>query len=879
MGRLLIAGTLLFGAVFQDLPRAKADLSSSDRLHWTMLADLPASHGVGGPFAGVHRGALIVAGGANFPEAPPWENGTKVWYDDVYVLETPDAQWLTAGKLPQPRAYGASISTDRGVVLIGGDRDGTPTAKVSRLRWDPQKKTLQIDSVPSLPQPAANLAAGRIGTKLYVVAAGRSDGSNSLDQKYFWSLNLTAENAQAEWEQLPPCPGPARHQPVAAVQALGSGEEQFFLFSGIHLRWLDDGSVDNATSEYLADGFRFDPAENRWTRIHDLPPPADVASENLPDAILKTGQPVAAATAVPSGQSHILVFSGSHGRESGTPLAERHPFPRDVLAYHTITDTWTHIGKMPIGVVTTTAVTWNDSVVIPSGEIRPGVRTPAVQAMQVVGDSVSFGWLNYSVLIAYLFGMLAVGVFFSFRMRSTDDFFRGGQRVPFWAAGLSIFATMLSSITFMALPAKAYATNWLYYPAQLTIIPIAFIVVWIVLPFFRRIDATSAYEYLELRFNRPVRLLGSAQFVMFQVGRMAVVMYLPALALATVTPISVGQCVILMGILSVVYCTMGGVEAVIWTDAIQTIVLMVGLLLAILIAMLGIEGNVWETWMAAAKNGKMTLADLDFSLSSYASTALWVVIFGQFFQSLYSYTSDQAVVQRYLTTHDEHGARKAMWTTAYMSVFGSLLFFVLGTALYIYYQRHAAELLPTMKTDAIFPLFIAKQLPVGVAGLVVAGIFAAAQSTISTSMNSTATALVTDFCRPFNVCRSDVGYLRLAQLFTALLGIVGTAMAYWLTVANVVSMVDQFMTVLGLFGGALCGLFMLGMLTRRANAFGGLIGILVGAGVVWTVKAHTATNQFLYAAVGTLTTFVVGYLVSYLAPRSGQEYRGLTIHG
>ena len=132
--------------------------------------------------------------------------------------------------------------------------------------------------------------------------------------------------------------------------------------------------------------------------------------------------------------------------------------------------------------------------------------------------------------------MVGVGGLFAIRTKSSDDFFRGGQRVPFWVAGLSIFATMLSSITFVALPAKAYATDWLYYPAQLTIIPVALVVVFVAIPFFRQIDATSAYEYLEKRFSRLVRLIGSAQFVMFQIGRMAIVMYLPALALAAITP-------------------------------------------------------------------------------------------------------------------------------------------------------------------------------------------------------------------------------------------------------------------------------------------------------------------------------------------------------
>jgi SSS family transporter len=325
---------------------------------------------------------------------------------------------------------------------------------------------------------------------------------------------------------------------------------------------------------------------------------------------------------------------------------------------------------------------------------------------------------------------------------------------------------MLSSITFVALPAKAYATDWLYYPAQLTIIPVALVVVYLAIPFFRQIDATSAYEYLEKRFSRLVRLIGSAQFVMFQIGRMAIVMYLPALALAAITPLTVVQCILVMGVLSVVYCTLGGVEAVVWTDAIQTIVLMAGLLVALGVIVANVEGGVSAVFSTALADGKMHLANLDFGPRSMTTNALWVIVVGMFFQSLYSYTSDQAIVQRYMTTSDVSGARRAMWTTAWMGVFGSLLFFVAGAALYVFYKSHPAKLDPIMKTDAIFPLFISNELPVGVAGLVVAGIFAAAQSTISTSMNSTATAIVTDFCQPFHLCQDDKGYLRLGRIFT-----------------------------------------------------------------------------------------------------------------
>jgi len=846
---------------------------------WQELPKLPNEYGFGGPYVGTHRGALIVAGGANFPQAPPWEGGQKIWHDDVFLLENADAAWQKIATLPKRLAYGVSISTPDGLLLVGGEEDGNAVDDVYRLKWDPQSHQVSFETLPALPKPASNLAGGIIGSTLYVVAAERSEDADRLDKQYFWSLDLKADPDSARWRELPPCPGKPRQQAIGAVQSRGTAQKYFFLFGGSNPRWQEDGTADLAKFEYFTDGYCFDPSNQTWTRLADLPVLNDTREIEGKEAFAGDAWPVSAAPAIGVGQSHLLVFSGSTGRYITRPLEDRPLFPNDVLAYHTITDTWIRAGEMPAGVVTTTATRWKGRIVIPTGEIKPGVRTPSVQSVKISSPTPEFGVLNFSVLGIYLLAMVGVGGLFALRTKSTDDFFRGGQRVPFWVAGLSIFATMLSSITFVALPAKAFATDWVYYPAQLTIIPVAFVVVFLAIPFFRRIDATSAYEYLEKRFSRPVRLIGSAQFVMFQVGRMAIVMYLPALALAAITPLTVIQCILVMGVLSIIYCTLGGVEAVVWTDAIQTIVLMGGLLVGLAVIVANVDGGAATVWSTALADGKMKLAELDFGPTSYATDALWVILIGTFFQSLYSYTSDQAIVQRYMTTSDLRSARRAMWTTCWMAVFGSFLFFVVGAALYVFYKHHPASLDPTMKTDAVFPLFISNELPVGVAGLVVAGIFAAAQSTISTSMNSTATSIVTDFCVPFNVCKDDRGYLRLGRLVTLFLGVLGTVFACFLDLFDAKSMFDEFMKIVGLFGGALCGLFMLGMLTRRANSIGVLVGALAGITAVWSAMRFTEVSFFLYAMIGTLVTFVIGYLASLLSPADEQVIDSLTIYG
>jgi len=409
-------------------------------------------------------------------------------------------------------------------------------------------------------------------------------------------------------------------------------------------------------------------------------------------------------------------------------------------------------------------------------------------------------------------------------------------------------------------------------------VAIAPVVILLFLPFFRKIDATSAYEYLEKRFNRLARLFASASFVLFQIGRMAVVLYLPALALATITPLTEQQSILLMGVLSIIYCALGGLEAVVWTDTIQSFVLLGGALFSLVIILMNVDGGVAGFIETAQANDKFHIVNLDFSAPSYATTALWVVVLGGLAQSLVPYASDMAVVQRYMSVPDIRRAQKAIWTNAVAVIPASLLFFGVGTALFVFYANHPERLDPTFKTDAIFPLFIARELPAGVAGLVVAGIFAAAQSTISTSMNSIAAALVTDFVRPWNWIQTEAGYLRLGRFFTVVLGVLGVMLALLFASSNIMSLWDQFMKILGLLGGSMCGLFCLGILTTRTNGAGAVLGATAGAVGLFLVQKYTNTHLLLYAFVGVAICFVAGYLSSFLFAPATHSIEGLTIY-
>ena len=856
-------------------------------LDWTELPELPAPPGMehhlglAGAFAGVSGDALIVAGGANFTR-PVWES-QKVWHDEILVMvrglsQSPaEYHWVTGFTLERPIAYGASVSTPHGVLCIGGNDAERTYDDVFLLLWDPIRQEIEQRRLPSLPEDCSYTSATIIGEKVYV-AGGTKGLALETAQRNFWSIDLSGINSEElVWQRLPPWPGPSRAFAISVAQHNGT-DDCVYVLSGRHSNGT--GEIEFLTDVYEFMPSRYDPdAFDLETGIYAGKTRPWRQRRDVPRSVM-------AGSAIAVGQSHLFVLGGDDGSlfHQADTLKDDHPgFPQEALSYHTITDTWTSAGPLPANHVTTTAVRWGtdsvkDPIIIPSGEVRPRIRSPQVWQLLPVKSPGSFGWTDFSVIGLYLAAMIGMGIGFSFRNKDSDDFFRGGQRVPWFVAGMSIFATMLSSITFMAIPAKSYATDWVYFIYNMTAIAIAPLVILLFLPFFRKIDATSAYEYLEKRFNRAARLFASASFVLFQVGRMAVVLYLPALALTAITPLSEQECILLMGGLSIVYCALGGLEAVVWTDTVQSFVLMGGALVSLGLILSQVDGGAVGFLSTATEHGKLQVANWDFSSGSFASTALWVVVLGGLAQNLVSYSSDMAVVQRYMAVSDLARAKKAIWTNAVAVLPASLLFFGVGTALFVFYAHNPDRLDPTFKTDSIFPLFIARELPVGIAGLVVAGIFSAAQSTISTSMNSMSTAIVTDFVRPLSRIRSERGYLRLGRILTVALGLMGMCLALLFASSDIQSVWDQFMMILGLFGGSMCGLFCLGIFTTRANGTGAIIGAVAGAAGLFLVQEYTDVHLFLYALVGISICCVVGYLSSYAFPPPKKSIVGLTIH-
>ena len=839
-------------ALFQTTDFIQADsIEAAGLFEWDSLPDVP-DHGLGGAFAS-KVGDHLVIGGGTFFDGESWDS-PKRWSERILSLDLSDgnATWQECEvSLPVPSAYGVSISLPDGSGLwMGGSHPGGHLDQVVHLEWI--DGSLRLTSLESLPFPLAYAAGAVVGDAIFL-HGGQIDRTGPASDIL---LSLPVDRLESSWIEHDPIPG-GRGRILATA---GSHGDDFYVFGGCRLEAV--GPSDRGSSEprrdYLLEAWRYDPdgpPGEHWSALSPLPRAACASP----------------SPALSVGASFLAVLGGDDGTNVDRIdlLREDHPgFRRDTLAYHVLTDAWTiRPGPGSSVPVTVTVVPHGESYIMAGGETRPRLRSSKVFLATKAYFVPGFTPLDWTVLGLYLAIMVGLGIHFARGENGTDDFFFGGGRIPWWAAGISIFATQLSAITFMAIPAKSYSTDWTLFIQSLGIFAMAPVVAWLFLPFFRGLKVVTAYEYLERRFSLPVRLFGSAQYLLFQFGRMAIVIYLPAIALSAVTGIDVSLCILLMGVLCILYTVLGGIEAVIWSDVLQAVVLLGGAILVISACVLGVDGGVSELYERADEAGRLHLADLDWD---FTRASLPVVILGGMFINLIPYASDQSVVQRYLTTKDESSARKAIWLGGLVAIPASLLFFGLGSALFGFYDANPERLAPLAKTDQILPWFLVNEIPAGLSGLVVAGIFAAAMSSLDSSMNSSTTALINDFHRRLMPVRSsslsESQELLLARVTTVLLGVIGTGAALLLAFFPAESIFDQWLEIVGLFASGLCGLFVLGIFTRRPGTIAAFAGVVSSVGVLLFVKNTTDLNGLLYAAIGTMTCFTVGFFTGLACP-------------
>lgn len=824
-------------ASFDDSLRTKAGL---EKIAWDNSLKLPSPErqkniGLKGAFAGFIGNTLVVAGGMNFPYIPVWHGGAPTWYNKVYALDVSSSRaTLLPDTLPVPLAQGVTIELPEGLLCIGGCDGRGAYQKVFLLRLDNGRLRIAEDW-PSLPTPLVYASGVLLKNKVYVIG-GKEGESTEENYCHFYALDLG--DREKGWQTLPPWPGSPRSHAVAVAQSNGF-DDCIYLFGGCRYS-------AGVPAALCTDGFMYNPRLNAWEKLSEI-------------------FPVTGATAMPVGANHILFFGGM---SEIIPATENHPgFDNRVRLYHTVTRTLIEKEKTayPLPAFTSLARR-NQEFYIVSGETKPGVCTPSVWKGEIIPFEKSLGALNTGVILLYFASLAMIGYYFSRKQKNTDDYFKGGGRLPWWAVGLSIFGTGLSAITFMSIPAKAYTSDWSYLWMNAGIVLVAPLIIGLFIPFYRRLNVTTAYEYLELRFNAFIRVICSLAFILFQIGRMGIVMYLPAIALNVVTGMDIFLCIGLMGVLSLIYTMIGGIEAVVWTDALQVVVLVGGAILVTVVAIGDLPGGLETIVNEASAHHKFDLGDWRFDLKQ---SSIWTVLIATFFTNLTTYGTDQTMVQRYMTTETQKQANKSVWTNAILIIPATVLFFFVGTVLYVYYTHYPTELSLTLtEGDAILPWYIYSRLPAGVTGLLISGIFAAAMSTLSSSMNSAATAYVTDIHRKLTAVPAG---LNVAKVATCLLGALGIAFAFLMATWKIHSLWDQFNMILGLILGSMGGLFVLGMLTKRANAFGAFVGIVGSVAVQLIVVSQQTVHLLLYTSTGFISCFVIGYLASLMAPDSQKK--------
>lgn len=849
IGLLLILFPVFFGFSGEVLFQTAGKLSNKE--------------GLAGAFIGTLNGGVYVMGGSNFEQGYPWEGGKKVYHDALYRL-VPGKDTLSctliSGRFPKPMAHGFTVSLPKRLFCFGGITPHGDNQAVYVVR-ERKPGLLQLDSVACFPVNFRAVGAVVIKNRIYLPGfIGKEAACYAFDPN------------ELTWYPLAAYPGRLRKEGVmVCAQNCGKGD-RLYMFGG--------RSVVEGRLFLHNDVLEYDPLRNVWMDKGPIRIKTD-GKEMVPNAWM-------GAAVLAYGTSNILLFGGDDGLAfterfvleqqcaaetdshklqalQGTLkdrfLAHR-GFSNQLLSYHTVTNTWVVLATAPQPLpVVTTAIKSGSDVLLIGGEAKPAIRTPDLLRVKMTTE-VHFGTLNYTVVILYLLAMLGMGFYFMRRNKNTDRFFKGGGQIPWWAAGVSIFATALSAITFLSIPAKAFATDWSMLLFNLMIVAVAPIVVLYYLPFFRNLSVASAYEYLETRFSALVRYIASSFFILFMFARIAIVLYLPSLALNAVTGLDIHWCILMMGVVTLVYCTMGGIEAVVWGDFVQGIILVGGAILSLVWMIADTEGGLSGFVQIAVDHHKFDTFHMVFD---WTQPVFWVVVVGGFSNQLLTYTSDQSVIQRYITTSDMKAAKKSIWMNAWLSIPVSFIFFLIGTALFTYYKTHPADIpVGMINADSIFPYFMMHKLPAGFAGLLIASVFAAAMSTLSSNINSISTAFTEDLIRPWSSSISERKKMVIARASGFVAGSLGIGIALWLASSDIYSLWDQFNLFLGFFTSGLGGLFLMGIFTRHINTGGALCGFFGSMFVVMALNHFTSVSFLLYGFCGLVSCFVIGYLCSFL---------------
>ncbi len=486
-----------------------------------------------------------------------------------------------------------------------------------------------------------------------------------------------------------------------------------------------------------------------------------------------------------------------------------------------------------------------------------------------------FTWLDYSIFFIYLIASVLVGVLFAKEQRTIKDYFLAGQSIASFVVAISVLAALFSGITYLAAPSEVYSNGFAFMLIGLSFFVATPVTNLIFLPFFYKSRFYTAYQYLEERFSVQVRVLASSLFIARVVVWLALATYAPAMALEQVTGLPLWVTILCTGALTTCYTTLGGMKAVIWTDVMQFVVLFGGQIVIVLMALSHIPGGVSGVYEISRDGGKLALS---LSWDPTVRVTLWGVLIGGVFYNLIQMATDQVSVQRYLTATSLKTAQRSLWIKLALVLPVIAVFYLTGLVLYAFYQTRGDPLKAGLisKSDQILPFFVINELPIGIPGLLIAAIYAASMSTISAGLNSLSSVTIVDFYQ--RLCQKSVVdeslQLRFARRLTFGYGVLVILLAF--VVERFGSLLEASASIFGLMGGPLLGLFLLGMLSRRANAVGASLGWLLGLGVLLPIYLSTKISFLWFTMIGCVVTMAAGWCLSFFLPApKSQQLQGL----
>lgn len=474
-----------------------------------------------------------------------------------------------------------------------------------------------------------------------------------------------------------------------------------------------------------------------------------------------------------------------------------------------------------------------------------------------------FTWIDTVILIVYLAIVLFVGLAFSKKDMKEDEYFKGDGTIPWWVTSVSIFATLLSPISFLSLAGNSYKGTWLLWFAQLGVFIAIPLTIRFFLPVYSSLSIDTAYHYLEIRYkDKGLRVIGALMFIIYQIGRMSIIMYLPSMVLAQLTGININLLIIVMGVIAIIYSYTGGIKSVLWTDFIQGVVLILGVIFALGFLLFNINGGIGEVLKSLFETNKFLGSNEVIFDKNILKSSVFIIVVGAGLNTFSSYISSQDIVQRFTTTTNIKELKKMTYGNGVLSLGVATVFYLIGTALFVFYNQNP-NLLQTAHQDQIFASYIAFQLPVGISGLLLAAIYAAAQSTLSTGLNSVATSWTLDIQKYISKNMDNAKKTRVARYISLGVGILAILVSMVLANGEIKSAYEWFNSFMGLILGVLAGVFVLGIFNKKANKYGAYAGLIVSSIIVIVLKyGNPWVSSWAYSLISISVSIVIGNVVS-----------------